>query len=112
MMRRCRKCGEEFPATGEFFVTITSKAKGWSGLATECRPCRNLRYRAYYEKNRAKLIARAIISTKKRRLRPEVREQERVSSRRRKQIVLADPVKREEHNERNRRWYDANRRIL
>jgi hypothetical protein len=35
MKRQCKKCGEEFPATPEFFVAL--KKKEWRGLATECR---------------------------------------------------------------------------
>jgi len=102
-LRRCKACGEEFPATSEFFVTLTvRKPNGttWRGFATECRACRNKRYRPFYEANRATLIARAIKSTRKRRERPEVQEQERVGSRERKRIQLADPVGRAKHQAR------------
>jgi hypothetical protein len=103
-MRTCKACHEDFPATGEFFVTVTVKAKGWTGLASECRACRNKRYAPYYAEHREGLIARAKVSTKKRRERPEVREAERIGSRDRKRVVLADPVKRQEHNARAAKW--------
>jgi hypothetical protein len=103
-MRTCTACREEFPATGEFFVTIKNKARGWTGLASECRACRNKRHAPYYAANREKLIARAVESNRKRRERPEVREANRIASRERKRVVLADPVKRQEHNARGAQW--------
>lgn len=105
--RTCTACGGEFPATTEHFILLKNK-KGWSGLSAECRACRNARFREWYIPNRERQIARAIESTRKRRARPEVREQERVASREAKRRQLADPVEREKHNERQRQWYKDN----
>ena len=102
--RQCKACGEEFPATPEFFVTIRKKSINWSGLATECRPCRNLRYKPYYEKNRAKLIARAVKSTAAYRATEIGAEKNREWSRNKKRRDLVNPIKRAEHNERGRKW--------
>jgi len=92
--RRCKACGEELPATSEFFVTVRNKEKGWSGLATECRDCRNKRFGPYYEENREELIARATAQTNARRQTPEGREKERVWARDGARRRSADPKKR------------------
>jgi 5-methylcytosine-specific restriction endonuclease McrA len=108
VLRRCRACQQEFPQTSEFFVTVRKKRAGlseWIGFARECRVCRNKRFRPYYEKNRESLIARATESTKKRRERPEIREQERIWAREHKRKVLADPVAREVHRTRWRNFH-------
>lgn len=108
MMRRCTKCGEEFPATSEFFVVVRNKKLGWSGLATECRPCRNLRYKPYYKKNRAKLIARATARSVAFRATEVGAEKNREWSREQKRRELSDPTKRKEHVERAKKWRHAN----
>ena len=102
ILKRCKACGEEFPATAEFFVT--QKTKNWSGLTTECRPCRNLRYKPYYEKNRAKLIERATKTTAAFRATEIGAEKNRKWAREQKRRDLADPIKRVEHNWRGRKW--------
>jgi len=64
MMRRCSKCGEEKPATAEFFYKDASKK---DGLAGYCKPCASERNRAYRvanvdvinEKGRAYYVANA-----------------------------------------------------
>ena len=83
-------------------MVIKNKAKGWSGLSAECRECRNNRYREWYviEDNRKNVIARATESTRKRRERPEVQEQNRIASREAKRRQLADPVERAKHQAR------------
>jgi len=48
MMKRCNKCGEEKPATTEFYSRNASKKDGLEGC---CKPCANERNRAYYEAN-------------------------------------------------------------
>lgn len=101
-LKTCSACMKSFPLDAEHFLPL--KKGAWRGWSTECRPCRNKRYRSYYEKNREKVIARATASTRKRRERPEVREQERQSSREAKRRQLADPVEREKHNERGAKW--------
>ena len=105
--RTCKRCNQTLPATGEFFVTL-KRANGWRGFAAECRPCRNLRYRPFYEKNRQKLIARAVLSNRKVRATPEGAEKNRVASREAKRRMLADPIKRAEHAQRSRDWVAAN----
>jgi len=82
--RRCKACGEEFPATSKFFVTIKNKAKDWQGFASECRPCRNKRYPPYYRKHRKRLIAKATERTLRYRLTPEGAEKYRKQERERK----------------------------
>lgn len=77
-------------------------------MTPECKTCRSQRWAAYYAQHREKLIAAAALSTRKRRERPEVREQERKASRERKRVVLADPVQRERHRERTREWFRDN----
>jgi hypothetical protein len=99
-------CGEEFPATPEFFVVL--KKREWRGLATECRPCRNLRYLPYYEKNRTKLIDRAIASTRAFRATEIGKKKNQEWSRKAKRRELSDPIKRKAHVERAKKWRHDN----
>ena len=46
MIKKCSKCGEEKPATVEYFH------KDGNGLRTECKPCRAERSKAYREANK------------------------------------------------------------
>jgi len=60
---QCIKCGEVFPQTSEFFVTIKKTMKDgrrWEGFATECRPCRNGRFTTHYAENRESQIQRVM----------------------------------------------------
>jgi 5-methylcytosine-specific restriction endonuclease McrA len=83
MDRLCKRCGKAFPATAEFFVPLrkTFKSGIWHGLARECRPCRNLRYKPFYEKNRDRLIAKAMRRKRAYRATEEGHNHERVKSR-------------------------------
>ena len=104
---QCAKCGETFPQTEEFFVRLKKKRSDgtvWEGWAAECRPCRNLRFGPYYEKNQEKLIARAVESTKAARATEAGKLKAREWAREGKRRELADPVKRDEHNARGRKW--------
>jgi len=107
MPGQCAKCGETFPQTEEFFVRLKKKKSDgtvWEGWAAECRPCRNLRFGPYYEKNQKKLIARAVASTKAFRATEAGAEKNREWSREAKRRELADPVKRVAHVARARKW--------
>lgn len=57
---KCTACGDTFPLTLEFFQPLKNKRIGWEGLSSECRSCRNARFRAFYADNREKQIARAV----------------------------------------------------
>ena len=48
MMKRCRKCGEEKPATAEFFYKDTRRK---DGLKSCCKPCTNEQSRVYRAAN-------------------------------------------------------------
>ena len=48
---RCKECGEEYPATREFFRKTAGGRKGW-GLSYRCRPC-DTQYHAILKKERA-----------------------------------------------------------
>jgi hypothetical protein len=100
--RECRKCHEVFPKTAEHFVPLKNKPKNWHGWSAECRSCRNLRFKPYYEKNREKLIATK--STSARRATEAGAEKAREWARNQKRRELIDPIKREEHNARGRKW--------
>jgi hypothetical protein len=45
---QCRVCRTIYEATTENFVLIKNRAKGWQGLSSECRICRNVRWRQHY----------------------------------------------------------------
>jgi hypothetical protein len=111
-LRKCSgPCGREYPATIKFFVLLRKQQPSGTltiGLSRECRECRNRRYKPFYETHRSQIIERATLSTRKRRERQEVREQERISSRNRMRIILTDPNAREQHNARGREWRAAN----
>jgi len=54
--KKCTKCGEEKPATPEYFIR-TTRIK--SGLISQCKSC-NKKYREeYYEENREKVKAQS-----------------------------------------------------
>lgn len=61
-----------------------------------------------YTKHRAKRIADATESTRRRRQREDVREKERVASREAKRRQLSDPAEREKHRQRTREWFRNN----
>lgn len=105
-MKSCCRCGISYPPTAEFF----SRCAGLSdGLTSQCKVCRSAMWAAQYKKDRAKHIARANISTKKRREKPAVRESERIQSRDRKRQLLVDPQAREKHRKQVREWFTNNR---
>jgi 5-methylcytosine-specific restriction endonuclease McrA len=79
--RVCKRCDKSFPATTEFFVTLRVPQKNWTGFVSECRACRNLRYKPFYEKNRERLIAQAIVRKRVYRGSEEGRNYERRKSR-------------------------------
>lgn len=54
-LKRCPKCGEEKPATLEYFQR-NKQAK--SGLSCYCKPCQSEKGKQYYESNREKVIER------------------------------------------------------
>jgi hypothetical protein len=109
--RTCRACGDAFPATTEFFVTLRKRMRNgtlWSGLAAECRPCRNKRFHPYYKKNRKKLIAYATARTQAFRITPEGAEKSRIWARNRARIRFANPKARKKATKRNREWRKKN----
>ena len=55
-MKRCSKCGQEKPATKEFFH---AKHGTKDGLCPTCKECRSESGKQYREKNREKLIAKS-----------------------------------------------------
>jgi hypothetical protein len=87
---------------------LKKKSIGWEGLSTECRNCRNARYRKWYSENRDYAIERATESTKRSRDTPEGQELNRKWAREAKRRLLADPIEREKHNARGREWTKAN----
>ncbi len=105
-MKRCRACGGDFPATPEYFVPL--KVKGWRGLSSECRPCRNLRFKPYYAAHRERLVAKAAAHTKAFRATEAGKVKDREQARNRARRMLADPIKREAHVARNRQWVKDN----
>jgi len=52
MIKKCSKCGEEKPATLEYFHKFRN------GLTAECKPCRAERGKAYYEANKEAIAER------------------------------------------------------
>lgn len=54
-MRRCVRCGKEYPLTSEFFGIDNSKPEGISRI---CKPCKQAAFRRYYETNNEKMRAR------------------------------------------------------
>lgn len=73
-VKRCTKCGEDKPATSEFFPRSN---KGRNGLHSQCKSCCNAYHKEHYikfetpERKRLKALNR-----KERRSRPEVRARE------------------------------------
>ena len=53
----CTKCGQELPATNEYFYK-NSKLK--LGLQNECKTCRNKEDKKYYLKNKEKIIKKQL----------------------------------------------------
>jgi hypothetical protein len=103
-LKLCFDCKQWLPATLEHF---SRNRRRKDGFLIVCKPCAAKRWQLYYQRNRAKLIARAVESTKRRRERPEVQEAERVYARMRKRVVLADPVARARHRKRAADWVKA-----
>lgn len=52
MIKKCSKCGEEKPATVEYFH------KKGNGLRAKCKPCRAERGKAYYEEHKEAIAER------------------------------------------------------
>ena len=50
-MKKCSKCGKDFPETSEYFATRT----GGKGLATQCKKCTAVHYKEYRQKNKEKI---------------------------------------------------------
>lgn len=50
--KRCTKCGNEYPATREYF------SKHGQGLHPQCKTCRRAEGKEYYKKNREKVLDR------------------------------------------------------
>jgi len=55
---QCRACRKVYEVTTENFVLVKNKAKNWHGLSSECRTCRNARFRLHYANNRVQQIER------------------------------------------------------
>ncbi|MCZ7539701.1 MAG: HNH endonuclease [Anaerolineae bacterium] len=51
-LKRCSKCGTEYPATTEFFPLRTDTGK----LRAQCRPCCSARRHRHYENNREHIL--------------------------------------------------------
>ncbi len=49
----CTKCGEEKPATREYY---TKKSSSKDGLATECKTCKKKRDKDHYEANKPRIL--------------------------------------------------------
>lgn len=106
--KSCSRCKETFPATSEHFVATKSHL-GKRIWTPECKSCRRAMWRAYYNRNREKMVARAVERiTRLRREDPVFRERDRAGSRNRKRRQLADPMERTRHNQRGREWRRAN----
>jgi len=112
MMRRCIKCGEEKPATAEFYSRNASKKDGLEGC---CKPCANEHNRAYRaanaeaisERQRAYYVANAEEIGEKARAYYVVNA-EAVSERHRANYK----ANAEAANERSRAYYAANAEVL
>jgi 5-methylcytosine-specific restriction endonuclease McrA len=91
LLRRCSKCGNEYPTTTEYFHRDKSTADGWT---TWCKPCRKIWYRA----NRERAIAADKLWAKN--------NPEKTSAKRRRYNQS------EKGKEYFRRWREANRKRL
>lgn len=88
--KKCSRCGQEFPATTEYFAP--RKRRGQTGLAYECRECKNKEQAKYRNSHREILKEKARIY----RSTPEYKE-------RQKQYNARPDVK-AKRNEYFRRW--------
>jgi len=61
---QCVKCNRIFPLTSEFFTTVRKKKRDgsgwWTSFASECRECRNKRFRVFYDKDPIAGVARSV----------------------------------------------------
>ena len=105
-MKRCTKCGVEKSATAQNFGR-DGKAK--DGFFYWCRPCVAAHGAVYYARNRARIIAMAVIKKRERRAwDTALVERERKWARERKRKKHSDPVAYEQHLKRGREWRHAN----
>lgn len=107
LLKLCTLCKQDLPV--DRFIPRADRPGTFHAW---CKECRNGKYKGLYRSDpafRAARIAEASERKKTQRLRPEVRERERVASRERKRIQLADPVEYEKHLARNRAWVAANK---
>jgi hypothetical protein len=86
-MKRCRDCGEEKPLT-EFYAEKACK----DGLRPECKACNLARRAVWYERNRAREIAR--VKAWQQRNRDRVNETQRRTRERRKPAAREDHLRR------------------
>jgi hypothetical protein len=85
MLRTCTKCARELPATTEYFhraITII-KGKRYDGLRGDCRDCFKAKINAYYHGSE-EVKRRFYEYGKRRKARPEVREENRIYAREKK----------------------------
>lgn len=109
--RRCKKCGGDFAATTEHFQPLKVRKRNgaiWRGVSSECRKCRNKRFRDFYAENREDQIARAIEDKRQRRLDPEYLIRDRTWSRESARRRFANLEERKKATIRNRDWRAAN----
>jgi CRISPR/Cas system Type II protein with McrA/HNH and RuvC-like nuclease domain len=93
-VKRCTKCGNEYPATPEYFHLCNQTS---DNLHRWCKPCANLNRRQSYLRNRDKVIARQ--------REYDQRNQEKQSARMREWRQR----NKEKVSEMNREWYQKNR---
>src|ERR1035437_3018024 len=104
----CSTCKKTLPVD-QFIPRLDPDRRGQ--FFSRCKPCRAVWQKNKYhtdESYRRCSIENAMISTRKRRERPEVREQERIAYREAKRIQLSDPIEYEKHLQRGRDWCAAN----
>jgi hypothetical protein len=90
---QCRKCRTVYEATTENFVLIKNKAKGWQGLSSECRICRNARFRAHYAENPEQQVARVTAYTKEKPEKKRANQMRRYARKKRGTVAWADQRK-------------------
>lgn len=101
--KACRDCCESLPVEN-FSISRNHN----DGLVPRCKACMSVRWAKHYAERRAHHIHRSAESTRLRRLRPEVRSEDRQKSRAAKRAKLQDPAEYAAHLERNRAWLAAN----
>ena len=93
-MKRCCKCGEEYPATLEYF---SARKRNKCGLHEQCRVCRSKRDKEYRTANKDHYI--------------EINKQWKVANK--EHIGEVDKKYREDHKERksetNKQWHEKNK---